>query len=218
MKIIRIVAGAVAAAVGIAAPAANATGDDGGATGGAISDAAVTVPLGTGSGNQYDPAVVPYSSDPTNMFAPVYTVKPIGPEDVTATDPSTGEVDGTQAFGLYSLGFPADTFSGDVQYTPTAFTQATGLSGILSELSRQLGFNGGYNEEIFTNGAAGTLLPGSTGFLISEFGFGYGNVFEDSYNGPISTATSQTVGDFILTPYGDINVSPIADFFAPPDV
>src|ERR1700722_17161888 len=38
------------------------------------------------SGNQYDPAVFDYSADPTNLFSPVYSIQPVGPEDVTVTD------------------------------------------------------------------------------------------------------------------------------------
>jgi hypothetical protein len=178
---------------------------------GTAGDTVSAAPLAASSGNQYDPAVVPYSPDPSNLFAPVYTVEPIGPEDVTMTDPSTGEVDGTQDFGVSSLGFPVDTFTGDVEYTPTSFQVGTGLSGILDELSQQLGLGGGYSEEILTLGSAGTVLPEPTAFLISEYGFGYGNVFEESMN---NAGTSATIGDFVLTPFGDVNISPIVDFFA----
>jgi hypothetical protein len=61
-----------AAIIGLAAsPAARA--DDG---------ASVTeIGLSAASaGNQYDPAVFDYSANPSNLFAPVYTITPTGPE------------------------------------------------------------------------------------------------------------------------------------------
>ncbi|HEX4390253.1 MAG TPA: hypothetical protein VH084_01745 [Mycobacterium sp.] len=154
--------------------------------------------------NQYDPAVFDYSADPSNLFSPVYTITPTGPEDVEVTDAS-GDVFGTQDFTISELGFPVDTFSGSVEYTPLT---GTGLSFISGEL-------GGYSETITTLGSPGTLLPESTGFLIDEFGLGYGNVFEESMN---SAGTSATVGDFILTPFGDENITPIVDLFLPQGV
>jgi hypothetical protein len=171
--------------------------------------------------NQYDPAVFDYSADPSNLFAPVYTVAPVGPEEAisTVTDPNnldTTDTFGTQDFSLSSLGFPVDTFTGNVEYTPTPFDGATGLSGILSQLSQDFGLPGGYSEEITTLGGTGTVLPDEpTSFLISEFGLGYGNVFEESMN---SAGTSATVGDFILTPFGDENITPIVDLFLPQGV
>ena len=51
------------------------------------------------SANQYDPAVVPYSADPSNVFSPVYEIAPTGPEDVSVTD-GAGDVFGTQDFTL----------------------------------------------------------------------------------------------------------------------
>ncbi|WP_343577238.1 hypothetical protein [Mycobacterium sp.] len=202
-----------AAAVAMAAPAAHATGDDSvGTAGDAISNAALSAPLAASSGNQNDPAVIPYDPSPSNPFSPIYTISPTGPEDVTSNVSSTGEVLGTQDFSVSSLGFPVDTFTGDVQYTPTSFVPSTGLSGIVDELSQDLGLGGGYTEEISTSGSgAGTVLPESTGFLVSEYGFGYGNVFEESVN---AAGTQSTVGDFLLTPFGDINISPIVDLFA----
>jgi hypothetical protein len=151
-----------------------------------------------------DPAVFDYSADPSNLFSPVYTLTPTGPEDVEVTDAS-GDVFGTQDFTISELGFPVDTFSGSVEYTPLT---GTGLSFISGEL-------GGYSETITTLGSPGTLLPESTGFLIDEFGLGYGNVFEESMN---SAGTSATVGDFILTPFGDENITPIVDLFLPQGV
>ncbi|HEU0190933.1 MAG TPA: hypothetical protein VFR17_06635 [Mycobacterium sp.] len=195
----------------MAVPAANATGGDGGdTTGDTISNAASAAPLATGSGNQYDPAVIPYSQDPTNMFSPVYTIAPVGPEDVTVTDSTTGTVYGTQDFSVSSLGIPVDTFTGNVEYTPTVFETSTGLAGSLSQLSQMLGLGEGYTEEITTLGSAGTLLPDKTAFLIAEYGFGYGNVLQESIN---AAGTSSTAGDFLLTSYGDINISPMLDFF-----
>ena len=171
--------------------------------------------------NQYDPAVFDYSPDPSKLFSPVYTVTPAGPEQAisTVTDPNnvdTTDTFGTQDFSLSSLGFPVDTFTGNVEYTPTPFDAAAGSSGILSQLSQELGFGGGYSEEITTLGGTGTVLPDEpTAFLIDQFGFGYGNVFEESMN---SAGTSATVGDYILTPFGDENITPIVDLFLPQGV
>jgi hypothetical protein len=213
IQIITITATAAAAtaAAAIAAPTANAIGDNSVNTAGdAIYGTALTAPMAATSGNQFDPAVVPYSQDPSNLFSPVYTIGPIGPEDVTMTD-SSGDVFGTQDFNVSSLGIPVDTFTGHVEYTP--FTQADGLAGILTEIDQLLGLPGGYTEEITTLGSgAGTVLPEQTAFLISEYGFGYGNVFEESMN---AAGTSATIGDFLLTPFGDMNISPIVDLFAP---
>jgi len=208
-----------AAMIGIGvAPAANATGYDSvGIAGSTVSDTA----LAASAGNQFDPALVPYSPDPSNLFAPVYTVAPVGPEEgiSTVTDPNipdTTDTFGTQVFSLSSLGFPVDTFTANVEYTPTPFDETTGLSGIVSQLSQELGFGGGYSEEITTLGGTGIVLPDEpTSFLISEFGLGYGNVFEESMN---SAGTSATVGDFVLTPFGDENITPIVDLFLPQGV
>jgi hypothetical protein len=211
MKTIRIITLAAAAAA-IAAPAANATGNDSvGTAGDTVSDAALALPLAASSGNQYDPAVFPYSPDPSNLFAPVYTVAPIGPEDVTSNvpdphNPGVNDVFGTQDFSVSSLGFPVDTFTGHVEYTPIL----TGLGG-LSQISQFLGLGSAYAEEVGTLGSAGTVLPEPTEFLVSEFGLGYGNVFEESMN---NAGTEATVGDFVLTPFGDVNISPIVDLFA----
>ena len=162
-----------------------------------------------------DPAVVPYSTDPSNVFSPVYTITPTGAEDVSVTD-GAGDVFGTQDFTISELGFPVDTFTGNVEYTPTLFDGATGLSGILSQLSQDFGLPGGYSEEITTLGGTGTVLPDEpTSFLIDEFGLGYGNVFEESMN---TAGTSATVGDFVLTPFGDENITPIVDLFLPPGI
>jgi hypothetical protein len=183
-----------------------------GMTGDIFSDAALTAPLAASSGNQYDPAVVPYSPDPSNLFAPVYTIAPIGPEDVTSNVPSTGEVLGTQDFSVSSLGVPVDTFTGHVDYTPIL----SGLGG-LSQISQLLGLGSGYAENIATLGSgAGTVLPEKTDFIVGEYGLGYGNVFEESINA--ANTKIPAVGDFGLTPFGDINISPIGDLFVPPSV
>jgi hypothetical protein len=190
-------------------------------TGAGLLAAAAMIGMATAHADTDDPAVVPYSPDPSNLFAPVYTVAPVGPEEAisTVTDPNnldTTDTFGTQDFSLSSLGFPADTFTGNVEYTPTPFDGATGLSGILSQLGQDFGLPGGYSEEITTLGGTGTVLPDEpTGFLISEFGLGYGNVFEESMN---SAGTSATVGDFVLTPFGDENITPIVDLFLPQGV
>jgi hypothetical protein len=177
--------------------------------------AAAVIGMATAHADTDDPAVVPYSPDPSNVFSPVYTITPTGAEDVSVTD-GAGDVFGTQDFTISELGFPVDTFTGNVEYTPTPFDEATGLSGILSQLGQDFGLPGGYSEEITTLGGTGTVLPDEpTGFLISEFGLGYGNVFEESMN---SAGTSATVGDFVLTPFGDENITPIVDLFLPQGV
>ena len=184
-------------------------------------DLASDIGLASASGNQFDPAVIPYSPDPSNLFAPVYTIAPVGPEEAisTVTDPNnvdTTDTFGTQDFSLSTLGFPVDSFTGNVEYSPTPFDDASGLSGIVSQLGQEFGLPGGYSEEITTLGGTGTVLPDEpTSFLISEFGLGYGNVFEESMN---SAGTSATVGDFILTPFGNENITPIVDLFLPQGV
>jgi hypothetical protein len=178
-------------------------------TGAGLLAAAAMIGMATAHADTDDPAVVPYSPDPSNVFSPVYTITPTGAEDVSVTD-GAGDVFGTQDFTISELGFPVDTFTGNVEYTPTPFDAAAGSSGILSQLAQELGLSGGYSEEIFTSGGTGTVLPAEfTGFLIDEFGFGYGNVFEESMN---TAGTSTTVGDFILTPFGNENITPIIDF------
>jgi hypothetical protein len=184
-------------------------------TGVGLLAAAAMIGMATARADTDDPAVVPYSPDPSNVFSPVYTITPTGAEDVSVTD-GAGDVFGTQDFTISELGFPVDTFTGNVEYTPTPFDEATGLSGILSQLAQDFGLPGGYSEEITTLGGTGTVLPDEpTSFLISEFGFGYGNVFEESMN---TAGTSATVGDFVLTPFGDDNITPIVDLFLPQGV
>ena len=184
-------------------------------TGAGLLAAAAMIGMATAHADTDDPAMVPYSPDPSNVFSPVYTITPTGAEDVSVTD-GAGDVFGTQDFTISELGFPVDTFTGNVEYTPTPFDGATGLSGILSQLSQDLGLSGGYSEEITTLGGTGTVLPDEpTSFLISEFGLGYGNVFEESMN---TAGTSATVGDFVLTPFGDENITPIVDLFLPQGV
>ncbi len=146
------------------------------------------------SGNQYDPAVFDYSADPSNLFSPVYSIQPVGPEDVTVTDAS-GDVFGTQDFTISDFGFPVGTFTGGVEYSPVS-----------SPLDL---FGSPYVEDINVAGVPGTLLPENTGFLVEEFGLGYGNVLEESMN---SAGTDVTVGDFLLTPFGDENITPIVEF------
>src|SRR6201999_2187784 len=69
------------------------------------------------SANPDDPAVFYYSADPTNVFSPIYTITPTGAEDVISTDAS-GDGVGTQEFTVSELGFPVDTFTGGVEYSP----------------------------------------------------------------------------------------------------
>ena len=80
--------------------------------------------------NQYDPAVFDYSADPSNVFSPVYEIAPTGPEDVEVTDAS-GDVFGTQDFTISELGFPVDTFSGSVEYSPVPSTAAAMQSSLV---------------------------------------------------------------------------------------
>jgi hypothetical protein len=157
-------------------------------------DLSTDIGLAASSGNQYDPAVFDYSQDPSNLFSPVYTVEPTGPEDVMVTSAS-GDIYGTQDFTISSLGIPVDTFTGSVEYSPVS-----------SPLDL---FGSPYVEDINVAGTPGTLLPENTGFLIEEFGAGYGNVLEESMN---NAGTSATVGDFLLTPFGDENITPIVEF------
>jgi hypothetical protein len=156
--------------------------------------AAAVVGMGAAHADTDDPAVFDYSSDPTNIFSPVYTITPTGAEDVSVTDGS-GDVFGTQDFTLSELGFPVGTFTGEVEYSPVS-----------SPLDP---FGGPYVEDINVEGVPGSLLPENTGFLVEEFGGGYGNVLEESFN---AAGTSATVGDYILTPFGDENISPIVNF------
>lgn len=151
------------------------------------------------SSSQDVPATFYYSQDPSNLFSPVYTIKPIGPEDVTATGPQPGELYGTQDFGVYSLGVPVDTFTGTFDYSP--------ISNPVDI------FGNPYIDNIEVAGAPGTVFPADTvtGFLITEFGFGYGNVFESTMN---TAGTTATIGDFLLTPFGEVNISPIVEFLA----
>ena len=147
------------------------------------------------SANQYDPAVFDYSADPNNLFSPVYTIQPVGAEDVSVTDAS-GDVFGTQNFSISEFGIPVGAFTGGVEY-----------SSVSSPLDI---FGSPYGEDINVVGVPGTLLPENTGFLVTEFGGGYGNVLEEAMN---AAGTSATVGDYILTPFGDENITPIVDFF-----
>lgn len=198
MKTIQVIT--LAAAAAIAAPAANAAGDDGvGTAGDAIFGTALTAPLAASSSSQDVPATFYYSQDPSNLFSPVYTIKPIGPEDVTATGPQPGELYGTQEFGVYNLGIPVDTFTGTFDYSPVSNPVDI--------------FGNPYIDDIEVAGAAGTVFPADTvtGFLVTEFGFGYGNVFESTMN---TAGTSETIGDFLLTPFGEVNISPIVEFLA----
>jgi len=151
--------------------------------------------LAAASANPDDPAVFDYSQDPTNLFSPVYTIAPTGAEDVTGTDAS-GDVFGTQDFTASELGFPVDTFTGYVEYSPVS-----------SPLDP---FGSPYVEDINVEGVPGTVLPENTGFLVEEFGAGYGNVLEEQMN---DAGTSTVIGDYLLTPFGDENITPIVDFF-----
>jgi hypothetical protein len=157
-------------------------------TGAAADSAATLATTAASSANPDDPAVFAYSADPTNVFSPVYTITPTGPEDVISTDAS-GDVVGTQEFTVSYFGIPLDTFNGGVEYSPVS-----------SPLDP---FGGPYVEDISTLGAPGTLIPDNTGFLVEEFGGGYGYL-TDVAN---ITGTDPTVGDFLLTPFGPENIT-----------
>jgi hypothetical protein len=70
-------------------------------------------------------------------------------------------------------------------------------------------FGSPYVEDISTTGVPGTLLPENTGFLVEEFGGGYGYL-TDVAN---ITGTSDTVGDYILTPFGPDNITSLVNEF-----
>ncbi|WP_156751252.1 hypothetical protein [Mycobacterium sp. 1245111.1] len=168
--------------------------DIGGFDTGGAGTAADIATSAAAAGNQYDPAVFDYSADPNNIFSPVYTISPTGPEDVTVTDAS-GDVFGTQEFTISELGFPVGTFTGNVEY-----------GAVSSPLDI---FGSPYGEDISVLGVPGTLLPENTSFVVEEFGGGWGNVLELAMN---STGTSDTVGDYLMTPFGTENLTPIVDF------
>jgi hypothetical protein len=51
-------------------------------------------------------------------------------------------------------------------------------------------------------------LPENTGFLVTQFGGGWGNVLEEAN----ITGSSTTVGDFLETPFGNENITPIIEY------
>jgi hypothetical protein len=160
----------------------------------AHADTGDTLIAAASSANPDDPAVFYYSADPTNVFSPVYTITPTGAEDVISTDAS-GDVIGTQEFTLSYFGIPLDTFTGGVEYSPVS-----------SPLDP---FGSPYVEDLSTAGVPGSLLPENTGFLVEEFGGGYGYL-TDVAN---ITGTSDTVGDFVLTPFGPDNITNLVNDF-----
>jgi hypothetical protein len=163
-------------------------------TGAGLLAAAAMIGMATAHADTDDPAVFYYSADPTNVFSPVYTITPTGAEDVISTDAS-GDVIGTQEFTLSYFGIPLDTFNGGVEYSPVS-----------SPLDP---FGSPYVEDLSTAGVPGTLLPENTGFLVEEFGGGYGYL-TDVAN---ITGTSDTVGDFLLTPFGPDNITNLVNDF-----
>ncbi|WIM89604.1 hypothetical protein PT015_09325 [Candidatus Mycobacterium wuenschmannii] len=159
-------------------------------------DPAVSDTLLAAIGNQYDPASFVYSADPTNVFSPVYSVAPLGAETVTATD-AAGDVFGTQEYSLSTLGIPLSTFTGYVEYSPGDASNPLALL-----------FGNPYIEDINVTGVPGTLLPENTGFLVEQFGGGWGNVLEEVN----ITGSPTTVGDFLETPFGNENITPIIQY------
>jgi hypothetical protein len=164
------------------------------ATRGAATDVAASA--ATISANEYDPASFLYSADPNNVFSPVYNVAPTGAETVTATDAS-GDVFGTQDFSVSTFGIPLSTFTGYVEYSPGDDSNPLALL-----------FGNPYIEDINVTGVPGTLLPENTGFLVTQFGGGWGNVLEEAN----ITGSSTTVGDFLETPFGNENITPIIEY------
>ena len=103
-----------------------------------------------------------------------------------STDAS-GDVIGTQDFTVSEFGFPVETFTGGVEYSPGDPSNPLGLL-----------FGNPYIEDISFAGAPGTLLPDNTGFLVTQFGGGWGNVLEEAN----ITGSSRVIGDFLETPSG----------------
>jgi hypothetical protein len=160
-------------------------------------DAGDTLLAAASSANPDDPAVFYYSADPTNIFSPVYSIAPTGAEDVISTDAS-GDVIGTQEFTLSYFGIPLDTFTGGVEYSPGDPSNPLALL-----------FGNPYVEDVSTLGASGTLIPDNTGFLVTQFGGGYGFELEEAN----ITGTSPVVGDFLTTPFGPENVTNFVNEF-----
>lgn len=164
----------------------------------ALAGAAAMIGLATASAAHADvddPAIFYYSADPSNVFSPVYTIAPTGAEDVISTDGS-GDIVGTQDFSVSYFGIPLDTFTGGVEYSPVS-----------SPLDP---FGSPYVEDISTTGSPGTLLPENTGFLVEEFGGGYGYEMDVPIN---STGPFTSVGDFLLTPFGPENITSFVNLF-----
>jgi hypothetical protein len=159
-------------------------------------DLLTDIGLAAAAGNQDDPASFLYSADPTNVFSPVYNVAPTGAETVISTDAS-GDVIGTQDFTVSELGFPVDTFTAGVEYSPGDPSNPLALL-----------FGNPYIEDISFTGAPGTLIPDNTGFLVEQFGGGWGNVLEEAN----ITGTSPIIGDFLETPFGNENLTPIVEY------
>jgi hypothetical protein len=169
-----------------------------GAADAASTGTALTEPLAAAAtGNADDPASFVYSADPTNIFSPVYSIAPTGAENVISTDAS-GDVVGTQEFTVSELGFPVDTFTGGVEYSPGDPSNPLALL-----------FGNPYVEDVSTLGASGTLIPDNTGFLVTQFGGGYGFELEEAN----ITGTSPVVGDFLTTPFGPENVTNFVNEF-----
>src|ERR1700734_593800 len=110
-------------------------------TGAGLLAAAAMIGMATAHADTDDPAMVPYSPDPSNVFSPVYTITPTGAEDVSVTD-GAGDVFGTQDFTISEFGFPVGTFTGGVEYSPVS-----------SPLDP---FGGPYVEDINVEGVPGT--------------------------------------------------------------
>ena len=181
-------------------------------TGAGLLAAAAMIGMATAHADTDDPAVVPYSPDPSNVFSPVYTITPTGAEDVSVTD-GAGDVFGTQDFTISEVRVSGGHVHRQCRIHANAFRRRNRL--IRNSESARPGLRAARRLQRGDHhaGGTGTVLPDEpTSFLISEFGFGYGNVFEVSMN---TAGTSATVGDFVLTPFGTDNITPIVDFFFP---
>lgn len=74
------------------------------------------------------------------------------------------------------------------------------------------GFSVTYSEQIFPDFDGDPTLPEETSFIISGFGSGFSNVFEDQTD---TAGTQIAVGDYLVTPWGDANLTPFVDFLDP---
>lgn len=82
--------------------------------------------------------------------------------------------------------------------------------GMLIESVR--GFSVTYSQQIFPDFDGDPTLPEETSVIISGFGSGFSNVFEDQTD---TAGTQIAVGDYLVTPWGDANLTPFVGFLDP---